>query len=240
MKIAVIIPTTSNKQIWNNYTDSFLLNSIKCFIKTASANFEYKIFVGYDHDDQFYCDNKNKYIEEINSQTYHDFILTIDFIPLTVKKGHLTKMWNILANEAIEWGAEYLYQCGDDIQYSCKGWIESCVNILKNHNNIGLTGPKNINGNTHILTQSFVHKNHVIKLGYYFPEEIQNWFCDNWINLLYKFNNSIYYIPDIYYCINSGGEERYNIIHCQKLAIYLAKRDSQKIFKDKIFMRLTI
>ena len=36
---------------------------------------------------------------------------------------------------------DYFYQCGDDIEFMDKDWKKDCINILKSHNNEGVTGP---------------------------------------------------------------------------------------------------
>jgi hypothetical protein len=45
--------------------------------------------------------------------------------------------------------------------------------------------------------------------GYFFPENIINWGCDDWYNYVYKPN---YFFPlKQHYCSNEGGEPRYII-----------------------------
>ena len=46
--------------------------------------------------------------------------------------------------------------------------------------------------------------------GYYFPEEIINWFCDDWINEVYKGMNA-YFPLQQHLCVNIGGQPRYTI-----------------------------
>ena len=81
--------------------------------------------------------------------------VNLEFIYMdNVKKGHLTVMWNILFDKAIEDNNDYFFQCGDDIEFHTKGWVNDCISVLKNTDGIGLVGP--INNNPRILTQSFV------------------------------------------------------------------------------------
>ena len=47
-------------------------------------------------------------------------------------------------------------------------------------------------------------------LKYYFPPEIINWFCDDWINEVYASINKLYILQD-HFCINAGGRPRYDI-----------------------------
>ena len=43
--------------------------------------------------------------------------------------------------------------------------------------------------------------------GFYFPEEIKNWFCDDWITNVYISKNK--YWPIRKRILNKGGEPRY-------------------------------
>ncbi|MEQ1827759.1 MAG: hypothetical protein ABL921_17500 [Pirellula sp.] len=224
MKIALIVPSTSHKREWKRIQDSFLFHSIHSFVNTKSPEYEYRFFIGHDHDDPFYTEmTKTQFADEFSP-------LEIQFLPLTVEKGHVTKMWNELARVACEWGAEYLYQCGDDILFANLGWIRASVEALQAHGNVGLTGPRNVNGNTQILTQCFVHRSHVdIFGGCFFPEEILNWYCDDWINGIYGVLNRVYPIPANLLCANIGGAERYDVVVCPELCRSLIIRDFPKI-----------
>ena len=125
-----------------------------------------------------------------------------------INKGHLTVMWNRLFYKALADGCDYFYQCGDDIDYKTIGWITDSINQLTMHDGIGMTGP--INNNPNILTQTFVSRKHRDLFGYFFPEEIENWYCDNWINEVYQCIN--HYFPLKHHvCNNVGGSERYTI-----------------------------
>ena len=72
----------------------------------------------------------------------------------------------------------------------------------------GVVGP--INNNPRILTQSFVSRKHKELFGYYFPPEIINWFCDDWINEIYKKIGHFYPLTQ-HFCNNVGGQPRYEI-----------------------------
>lgn len=75
-------------------------------------------------------------------------------------------------------------------------------------NDVGMVGP--INNNPCILTQTFVSRKHKELFGYYFPPEIINWFCDDWINDIYKHMNRFKPLHN-HICINVGGKPRYDI-----------------------------
>jgi hypothetical protein len=125
-----------------------------------------------------------------------------------INKGHLTAMWNRLFNKAYEDEYDYFFQCGDDILFETSGWVNACIATLQKSDNIGMTGP--LNNNSRILTQSFVSRRHMELFGHYFPEEIINWCCDDWINLVYQNINHLYPLTT-HSCLNIGGEPRYDI-----------------------------
>ena len=209
VKVALIIPSTSKYRNWSSPDESLLYKMINSFKQYTNDNFEYKLFIGYDYDDTFYNNTDN-------ITFYENQGIPIEFIQLNVDKGHVTKMWNILATRAYNDGFDYLYACGDDIIFNNMGWMDECINLLLRNNNVGLTGPLTTNGNNYILTQCFVHRTHIDIFNFFYPEEITNWYCDNWINDLYS--DLIYKLPiDNYSCSNSGGGERYTIVHCDGL-----------------------
>ena len=54
----------------------------------------------------------------------------------------------------------------------------------KKQNDIGICGPINP-PNYRILTQTFVSRKHYEIFKCYFPVQIKNWWCDDWINFVY-------------------------------------------------------
>lgn len=242
MKIALLIPSTSKGRMWNSYKESYLFkHTLKTFIITYNKEHSYKFFIGIDKGDLIY-DN-----EEIKREMkrFIDIIenVEIEFIYMDdVKKGHLTVMWNKLYDIALEEEYEYFFQCGDDIEFSTKNWVNDCLEVLKKTDGIGLVGP--INNNPRILTQSFVSRKHKELFGYYFPPEIINWFCDDWINEVYKKIGHFYPLRN-HFCNNVGGEPRYEINNdttfrmmfnknmnmMRKNVNILAERDAKKAFE---------
>ena len=245
MKIAILIPSTSKNRVWRTYQESYLFkNTIKTFLVTYNKEHNYKFFIGIDKDDPVY-DNK-----EIQSQILR-FIkvmknIELEFIYMeNISKGHLTKMWNILYDKALEENYDYFFQCGDDIEFHTKDWINDCIQVLEKTNGIGLVGP--INNNPRILTQSFVSRKHKDLFGYFFPPDIINWFCDDWINEVYKKIGHFYPLNN-HFCNNVGGQPRYDINndkkfrenpnekvasmreHCMKIV----ERDIKKLVKNDV------
>ena len=206
-KIAILIPSTSFQRDWKNMKDTYLYNlTLVSFLLTYDREHTYKFFIGVDKYDEIYNDEKIK-------KNFERFISVmknteIEFHTFDkIKKGHVTKMWNILFKKAYDENFDYFFQCGDDIKFVTKGWINSSIKKLKENNDIGITGP--VNNNNRILTQSFVSRKHMEIFGFYFPEKILNWCCDDWINFVYK---PKYFYPLLdKFCLNLGGKPRYRI-----------------------------
>lgn len=206
-KIGVIIPTTSKGKNWKTVEETFLYNkTLKSFIMTTNLLHNVVFYIGIDNDDNLWNlqENRKKLSSLIkNRENIHFKFIHMNDIP----KGHVTRMWNVLFENAFNDDCEYFLQCGDDIIFITNGWLDDSIKILKNYDDIGVTGP--LCNNSRILTQTMVSRKHMEIFKFYFPRIIINWFCDNWINEVYK--------PDYFYplqnhkCINDGGVPRYNI-----------------------------
>jgi len=168
---------------------------------------EYTFYIGIDRGDRIY-DNPAEF-KKINMLISGHPNISIRSIYMDgVEKGYLTKMWNILFKRAYDDGCDYFFQCGDDIVFKTNGWINECVLTLTRSNGVGMTGP--INNNMKILTQTFVSRKHMEFFGFYFTEELINWFCDDWINGVYRKANKFYPLLN-HLCENLGGAPRYNV-----------------------------
>ena len=213
-KIAFLIITTSNKRdTWVNIKDSYLYNiTLKSSLLTIDKNKDkynkYIYYIGIDKDDRIF----DKIHEQSELIKFKNVFKNIDFKFIIydnkkIPKGQCTTMWNVLFKQAYDDGCDYFYQCGDDIEFKTKGWINDSINMLKSKNDIGLTGP--INNNNRILTQSFVSRKHMEIFGWYFPEEIKNWCCDDWYNMVY--HPTYLYPLRNHFAVNMGGAPRYDI-----------------------------
>jgi hypothetical protein len=204
MKIGLLIPSTSNGRNWSSIKESYLYNlTIKTFLLTQDFEHEYVFYIGIDRGDKLY-DTEKEELLPIKALFKN---VDIQFIYMDCNKGHLTRMWNILFQRAYDEGCNYFFQCGDDIKFHTKGWVNDCITALSKNNNIGITGP--VNNNHFILTQVFVSRLHMDIFGWFFPEEIINWGCDDWYNWVYK---PSYFFPlKKHYCSNEGGLPRYQV-----------------------------
>ena len=219
-KIGLLIPSTSRGRYWSNIFESYLYTHlIKTLINTYNEEHNYIIYTVVDDDDKIYSnfEEKNKLKKYLSTVKNLDIkFLSSNGIP----KGHVTLMWNRAFKHAYDEKCDYFFQCGDDIKFINKNWVNSSIQLLKKHNNIGLTGPldyirwkSNVNsrpgGKRFIQTQSFVSRKHMDLFQYYFPPEIKNWYCDDWMTNIYY--PKYYYYMDKF-IINDGGTPRYEVI----------------------------
>jgi hypothetical protein len=204
MKIGILIPCTSKGRDWTTMRDTYFFHlTLKTFIATLSPCHTYIFYIGYDVQDPIFSKT-----EEHQYLSIFKTFVSFRFIEMKDPPGYLTKMWNHLFRVAYQEGCDYFFQCGDDIFFKTRGWIDDSIQVLQQHDNIGLTGPDNQNGR--ILTQSFVSRKHMDIFGAYFPETIINWGCDDWYNWVYE--GHVYPLKH-HVCTNEGGKPRYVINH---------------------------
>ena len=232
MNIGFLIPTTSKGKNWNTIHDSYLYKfTLTTLQKECSNKYQFIFFIGYDADDVFY---KNDKIQQSFSKLFPKY--KFRFIEFeSIKKGHLTKMWNILYYKSLidnDYFINYFYQCGDDIVFETQGWLEKSINILKHNNDIGISGP--YNEHPYMLTQTLITRKHYDIFKCLFPEMIFNWGCDDWINNIYKPT----YVNPVknQKSINSGGPPRYNtsnydLTKLKQRIQYIANSDKNKVIK---------
>lgn len=251
MKIGVLIPSTSNQRPWKTVNESYLYkNTLKTFLLTHDKEHQYVFYIGIDRNDPIYDneDNQRKLIRLCSICTH----ISLKFIYMdNITKGHLTVMWNRLFEQAYNDDCDYFYQCGDDIEFHTKGWVNDSIDILQKHDNQGVTGP--VSNNARIITQTFVSRKHMEWFGYYFPPEIINWCCDDWINMVYYKMGLLFPLTQ-HYCNNIGGTPRYNINNetnmtnsnlslrinqLRNFADSLANKQVEKIKKDGLLNKTT-
>ena len=205
-KISMLIPCTShNRDAWTKMTDTYLYTlTLKHFVQTYDKEYAYTFYIGYDDGDRIFSDESQlDVLRQLNIPH-----VTFKFICFNnIDKGHVTKMWNVLFKQAYDDGNDYFYQCGDDIVFKTAGWVKDCVTMLLKTRGFGLVGP--INNNNAILTQAFVSRQHMLIFGWFFPEEIINWCCDDWYNYVYK--PQLFFPLHNHYCANAGGNPRYTV-----------------------------
>ncbi len=200
-RVAILIPSTSRNRAWLTPAESYLHRTLASLYATCDPRLDtITVYIGVDEGDGFYT-------RETCAEFQSDFPeIPICFVRCRVDAGHVTAIWNLLADAALSDGCEYMYACGDDIQWGKSGWVQESIRVLRSHANLGVTGPRDT-GNSRILTQCFVHKSHVVIWGFFYPPSIRNWYCDDWINGIYPRTP----LDDAYHCANTGGTPRYEI-----------------------------
>tara|TARA_B110000503_G_C7102085_1_gene394270 strand:- start:538 stop:1263 length:726 start_codon:yes stop_codon:yes gene_type:complete len=232
-KVAILIPSTSHgRDNWKTWKDSYLYTvTIRSFLQTYDKDlYKYRFFIGIDKGDRIYdthiCRDELSRFLSVMKNVEIEFMYMND-----VNKGHLTVMWNKLYDKSLNDNYDYFVQCGDDIEFKTKGWMKDAITSLQSTNDIGAVGP--LNNNPRILTQTIVSRKHKELFGYYFPPEILNWFCDDWINEVYK-ELKYFYPMKNHFCINMGGKPRYTVnggdsnMKVRQLCTELVKRDVER------------
>lgn len=206
-KIGILIPTTNKGKEWTRAEDTFLWNkTLKTLLNITNSKHTIVFYIGVDTNDKIWL-KKNNYETVLKLKEKRDNIEFKFFKMINIDPGHVTEMWNRLYLHAYRDNCDYFLQCGDDIDFLTTNLLDDCICILKMHNNIGLTGP--ISENPTILTQTFVSRKHMEIFNLYFPPQIKNWYCDDWINHVYQPN---YYYPLLNHkCKNCGGNPRYTV-----------------------------
>lgn len=243
LTIGFLIPTTSRKMEWTSPSENNLFTMfIPSLLKTISndSNLKYIIYIGIDFDDQLLNNQQFDHliqssIKDLSNISYKIIIFE------QFKKYHLTTRWNHLFQIAFDDQCDYFYQCGDDIIFMNHGWINESIKLLQMNDNLGISGPLDIDQKNSIimnriglqipsdlLTQCMLSRKHYLAFGFLFNPRIRNWWCDTWLNEIYK-PNMIYRLENYFYR-NAGGNPRYKInIKDRTKWLLLANRDKDKL-----------
>ena len=213
MNIAILIPCTSNKRDYTCLKETDLyMYFFKSFFTTYSPEHNYTIYLGLDDDDKFYQKLEiqaeiQKFISVMKNTKINIYSLDSSY------KGDPAGIWTSLFKLAYNHN-DYFVQCGSDIYFLDKNWIDVSIDKLKQNNNLGIVGLVDegrleFNKNDKLLTQSVVSKTHFDIFSFYFPKELPNWSSDDFLTDIYDKENLVYRIPHRFY--NLGGAERYVI-----------------------------
>lgn len=241
LTIGFLIPTTSKNTKWTSHLENNLLTMlIPSLIKTISDNYHCRIYVGIDVDDQLL--NNQQFVESINNSIKDIPDISCQIVIFEqFKKYHVTSRWNYLLKMAFDENCDYFYQCGDDIIFMNQNWIDESIKLLQSNNNIGISGPTDVDHTKSItinriglqipsglLTQCMLSREHYLIFGFLFNPIIKNWWCDTWLNEIYK-PNLIFRLENHFYK-NAGGTPRYKInIKDRTKWIELANQDKNKL-----------
>jgi hypothetical protein len=197
--------------------------------------FNYKLFIGYDDDDEFFI--RNAHLLKLRLAKISTFTM------LEGCKGNPCEAWNQLLTKNID-NADYFYQIGSDIRLSSKGWSSYFVNILTKNNNIGMCGGidkgywaermfANQNG---IIENGFFHKTHFKIFNTLFNSNFKTWYSDDYLARIYGLNNCCFVCSNILFQnINRVGQkglaDRYTAdMDISDKWLDIANQDAKKIF----------
>lgn len=209
--IGLLITVCSRNQNYVTLGHSDLFRwLIPSFFETHEPNkFNYRFFIGYDDDDEFYIKNLEKLKLRLGKFGF-----------VTELKGcqkNPCKAWNQLLTKYID-HADYFYQIGSDIKLISKGWSSYFVSQLKKNKNVGITGGvdkpywyarilQNQNG---IIENGFFSKTHYKIFNRVFNENFKTWFSDDYLTRIYMLNNCCYLSPNILFRnMNRVGQVEY-------------------------------
>lgn len=228
-KIALLIPVCSRNQSYKGFEDVPLIRIfLRHFNDTKESDkYEYKLFIGYDDDDEFYNNHKYELYDALDCCV----------IMLRNCQHNPVRAWNQLFEKAVEEDYDYYFQIGDDVGLLTYGWTTKFISKLEKQNNIGTVAPcEPLNyigrkrlGKRIVNENNFVHKTHYDIFGYFFYPEIKNWYCDDWITFVYD-ETKFAYMDTLVVCSNEIKGDRYRIVECPEINQYI--EHGQKVLKE--------
>jgi|9_EtaG_2_1085328.scaffolds.fasta_scaffold05452_4 hypothetical protein len=213
MKVAVLVPATSNRRDWTEFKQTDLYNNLfKSFFTTYNKNHNYTFYIGVDEDDKLY--NNADVIEQIKK--FFSVMINTEINIITFGseyKGKPCHIWNRLYEISLKEN-DFFLQVGSDIEFVDANWCECMIEKLKENNEIGVVGltdagRRQYDSSDTLLTQTMVSKRHYEIFSFYFPPELTSWFSDNWIGDIYERYGKKFMIHQR--IINCGGEPRYDV-----------------------------
>lgn len=196
-RICILVPVCSKGLEWNSVNESFF---IKIFLhslyKTAEfKNHSYEIFMGYDIGDKFFDSDQTlqtiqNYILNVNE--LHHVNVKFQAIAVNNPQKKPGPVMNNISMTAWKDGCDYLYRINDDTELTTP-WATQFLDALDMFSppRHGVVGPTCHEGNTDILTHDFVHRTHLDIFGYHYPDELTDWWLDDWITYVYGQNNTL-------------------------------------------------
>lgn len=181
MKVAILVPVCSRNQTWSLLEDCFWIqHALPALTNTFSPDIEYSIYIGVDDDDAFFMEHR----ERLGGRV----------VILSGCQHAPAWAWNRLFDVAVADGHDYFFQLGDDVVLETPNWTTRFIEVLQRNNNRGVVGPCNTenyngriaSGKPGVIENAFVHRTHHELFGTFYPPEIRNWYCDDWITEVYK------------------------------------------------------
>lgn len=225
-KIVILIPSSSKNCTYKGLKNSALVG----ILYRSIINFDISKFtfiVGFDDDDAFFILHKKNLEKKFPSNIHLRYLNNYD-------KSYVCIV-NQLANIAInEFNADYLFLIADDLIFFNFNFIEKFIDFFKDKK-FGLGYGKDKRCRKDICTHPFVPVSHVKTLGYFYPKEIKNWYCDTWITLLYSDTNlNLTYKTDDYVLENKILEKRYDVYNVDSILLNDLVDNAKKIIQSNL------
>eukprot|EP01067_Filipodium_phascolosomae_P007395 Filipodium_phascolosomae@DN5909_c0_g1_i1.p1 len=175
--IGVLIPSKCQGEV----TEEFPLfkYALPSLIKTVEPYYMYNVYIAIDSADPL-----ERYVEALQSMSKDN----IRIVPIVQPGGSFVAAVNYIARVAYDDGVDYMVRINDDTEFASNQWTSAGIKRLQwmNPPNVGVVGPKCLEGNQSILTHDMTHRTHYNIFKYYYPPIFQNWYIDNWITTSYK------------------------------------------------------
>ena len=236
------IPTHDNPDIIKSKSP-FFKHLLPSFCDTASQNFSYIFFIGYDFNDRYLSKPENritffKIFDQMRKKKCNgNFEVQLRFV-LCNHTGQPARAQNDALMAGYFAGMDYLYMVNDDTLMQTHGWTERFIQELAKFSprNVGMVGPTHSGGNTAILTYNFVHRTHVDIFKSFYPRNFTDWYADRWISMLYLPNNCLK-VPDVKLKHTMELGRRYNLNPKVRNKVSLLTENSRKILRSYLEMR---
>lgn len=224
--IVILIPSSSKNCNYKGLKSSALVG----ILYKSLLNFDVSKFtflIGFDDDDKFFISHKKNIEKKFPKNFQLRYLKNYD-------KSYVCIV-NQLAQIAItEYNADYLFLIADDLIFYDFSFIDKFMDFFKDKE-FGLGYGKDKRCKKDICTHPFVPSSHVKSLGYFYPKEIQNWFCDTWITALYSENYlNLTCKTDDYVLENKVLEKRYNVHKINNDLFNTLVDDAKKIIEKNI------
>lgn len=199
--IGILISLCSKNQNWVDIGDIDLFKDfLDAFIYTVSGKHDYKFYLGYDENDEFFKKNKNTIKIRLPKANIIELPKSCNANPC--------KAWNLLLEEAVKEKCHYFYQVGSDIQHQVLNWDDYFIKIMKKHNDDCIVGgvdfrywcERAIRDQSAILENVFFSIKHYERFGFLFPPEVKSWFSDDLLTKIYRNVDKVFICPNIKFC----------------------------------------
>lgn len=213
---AFLVPSTTRNREWKTIEETYLYTILCRTLDKHTPPVDIVLYVGYDSNDPIYSKDEERL--KLNAIFIKFKIVWVKFKP---DPGNVVAVWNGLLKRAMGDGFDWFKILGDDIRLpNDPSWLRVFQKAIVANDYIGWSAGYSNNDN--IATQFLIHKTHYQIYEFVFPPLIKNYFCDDWMNMIYP-EKYKYWRKD-YPLLNCGGQPRYDPRNDKKLCEILVKR----------------